>query len=53
MNWFTSKDKKERLKERYCKLMRRAYKIAPKDKAKSDYLNREALKIREQLQQLD
>lgn len=50
INMFHDKSKREKLKERYCRLMRKAYEIAPKNKAKSDKLNQEAQKIKKQLQ---
>ncbi len=52
MHWFR-KSKCEQLKAKYAKLMRKAYKIAPKNKVKSDQLNRQALALKKQIQQLE
>ncbi len=48
---FFKKHKSEasKLERHYCKLMRKAYKIAPKDKSKSDLLHQEAHKIKKRL----
>lgn len=51
MKWFPKKNKGKKLEKKYCNLMQKAYKIAPKDKAKSDLLNKEALKIKKLIQQ--
>jgi len=53
LDWIKRKTKKERLKEKYCELMRRAYQIAPKNKRKSDRLNSEAKRILIELRKLE
>ncbi|MGO3261056.1 MAG: Lacal_2735 family protein [Mesonia sp.] len=53
LNWIKQKTKKERLKEKYCELMQRAYKVAPKNKPKSDELNKRAQKILIELRKLE
>lgn len=53
LNWQKNKNKKERLKTKYCALMRKAYKIAPRNKEKSDKLNDKAKQLLKELKNLD
>lgn len=53
LDWIKNKTKIERLKEKYCELMKRAYLIAPRSKSKSDALNKEAKKVLIELRRLD
>ncbi len=43
--WFKSKSELQKLQNAYCKLMKNSFKLALKNKAKSDELNREAGEI--------
>ncbi len=43
--WIRRKEKLEVLRERYHKLMKKAFEIAPFDKVKSDKLNAEATQL--------
>ncbi|MBW2961009.1 Lacal_2735 family protein [Mesonia aestuariivivens] len=52
-NWNQNKDRIQRLKEKYTRLMKRAYEIAPRNKKKSDYLNSEAKQILQELRILE
>lgn len=52
-SWKKNNDRIQKLKERYTRLMRRAYEIAPKNKKKSDYLNQEARQILHELRRLE
>jgi len=51
--WLKGKNRRQKLKEKYCSLMRKAYEIAPKNKKKSDYLNKKARQILSELKQMD
>ena len=53
LDWTKRKTKIERLKEKYCELMKRAYLIAPRSKSKSDALNNKAKRILIELKTLD
>ncbi len=52
-DWIKNKDRKERLKTKYCALMRKAYQIAPRNKEKSDRLNDKAKQLLKELRNLD
>ena len=52
-DWIKNKDRKEQLKTKYCALMRKAYKIAPRNKEKSDKLNSKARQLLKELRNLD
>lgn len=51
--WLKGKNKRQKLKEKYCSLMRRAYEIAPKNKKKSDALNQKACSILREIKRLE
>ncbi|MAN25888.1 MAG: hypothetical protein CMH15_00260 [Mesonia sp.] len=51
--WNKNNDRIQRLKEKYTRLMRKAYEIAPKNKRKSDYFNQEARQILQELRRLE
>jgi len=53
LDWINKKTKKERLKEKYCELMKRAYQIAPKNKRKSDKLNEKARVVLIEIRKLE
>jgi hypothetical protein len=53
LGWKNSKDKIQNLREKYARLMRKAYEIAPKNKHKSDHLNKEARKTLKELRLLE
>lgn len=53
LRWKKDNDRLQRLKDKYAKLMKKAYYIAPKNKEKSDYLNREARKILQEVKRLE
>lgn len=53
LDWTKRKTKIERLKEKYCELMKRAYLIAPRSKSKSDALNKKAKRVLIELKTLD
>ncbi|WP_255505930.1 Lacal_2735 family protein [Mesonia sp. K4-1] len=53
LDWIKKKTKKERLKEKYCELMKRAYQIAPKNKRKSDKLNEKARVVLIEIRKLE
>ncbi|MDT0293143.1 Lacal_2735 family protein [Mesonia ostreae] len=53
MDWIKSKTRLERLKEKYCQLMKRAYRIAPRSKSKSDALNEKAKMVLIKIRMLD
>lgn len=53
LGWIKTKNKREKLRERYCSLMKRAYRIAPKNKKKSDSLNKEAKSILRELRKME
>ncbi|WP_121666391.1 Lacal_2735 family protein [Mesonia aquimarina] len=53
LEWLKGKNRRQKLKEKYCSLMRRAYEIAPKNKKKSDYLNKKARNILRELKKLE
>ena len=53
LDWIKKKTKKERLKEKYCELMKRAYQIAPKNKSKSDRLNEKARVVLIEIRKLE
>ncbi len=44
-SWIKRKSKLQKLQHDYCRLMKNAYKLALKDKNKSDVLHQEAEKI--------
>ena len=52
-SWKKNNDRIQKLREKYSRLMRRAYEIAPKNKQKSVYLNREARQILQELRKLE
>ncbi|MBQ0737985.1 Lacal_2735 family protein [Mesonia mobilis] len=52
-SWKKNNDRIQKLREKYSRLMRKAYEIAPKNKQKSDYLNREARQILQELRKLE
>ncbi len=52
-SWKKNNDRIQRLKEKYTRLMRKAYEIAPKNKQKSDYFNQEARQILQELRRLE
>lgn len=53
IDWIKTKTKIERLKEKYCQLMKRAYLIAPRSKSKSDALNKKAKNVLIELRKLE
>jgi hypothetical protein len=53
LDWIKKKTKKERLKQKYCELMKRAYQIAPKNKRKSDKLNEKARVVLIEIRKLE
>lgn len=53
LNWIETKTKRDKLRERYCALMKKAYQIAPKNKRKSDLLNREAKSVLRELRKIE
>lgn len=53
LDWIKKKTKKERLKEKYCELMKRAFQIAPKNKRKSDKLNEKARVVLIEIRKLE
>jgi len=52
-NWKNSTDKIQNLREKYVRLMRKAYEIAPRNKNKSDYFNKEARETLRELRKLE
>ncbi|MDR6300591.1 Lacal_2735 family protein [Mesonia maritima] len=52
-DWLKSQNKREKLKAKYCYLMRRAYEIAPRNKQKSDALNKRARNILQELKKIE
>ncbi|MDT0555946.1 Lacal_2735 family protein [Patiriisocius hiemis] len=50
--WFKSKEKLERLKERYTYLMRKSYKVALKDERESDRIQQRAKEIFDEIKYL-
>jgi len=52
-NWKNSTDKIQNLREKYVRLMRKAYEIAPKNKKKSDFFNYEARQTLKELRKLE
>ncbi len=51
--WFKSKSRLQKLQDNYCKLMKSAYKIAVKNKDKSDLLHKEANQILMEIKKLE
>lgn len=49
MFWRNKRSHIDRLKEKYQSLMKKAFLVAPKNKKKSDYLNRQARRIFQEL----
>lgn len=52
IEWLRNKTKLQKLQYKYCKLMKSAYTLAPKDKKKSDLIHEEANKIMKEIQEL-
>lgn len=51
--WLKNKTELQKLQYSYCKLMKSAYKLALKDKDKSDQLHQEADKILTQIKRIE
>ena len=51
--WLNNKSELELLKEKYCKLMKRAYLLALKDKEGSDKINNQAKSILIRIHELE
>ncbi|WP_298543741.1 Lacal_2735 family protein [uncultured Aquimarina sp.] len=51
--WFKDKTDLQKLRKRYCRLMKNAYNIAIKDKEKSDLLHEEANKILTEIKKIE
>ncbi len=51
--WFKSKSELQKLQDIYCKLMKSSYKLAVKNKAKSDQLHQEADEILSQIKKIE
>lgn len=51
--WFRNKNELQKLQSNYCKLMKSSYKLALKDKSKSDELHEKADKIMAQIKQIE
>ncbi len=51
--WFRNKNELQKLQSNYCKLMKTSYKLALKDKPKSDKLHEKAGKIMMQIKQIE
>lgn len=51
--WLHNKSELQLLKERYCKLMKKAYQLALKDKGRSDKINMQAKLILLRIQELE
>ncbi|WP_103070825.1 Lacal_2735 family protein [Aquimarina sediminis] len=51
--WLKHKTELEKLQYNYCKLMKSAYKLALKDKSKSDQLHKEANEILIQIKRIE
>ncbi|HZH69632.1 MAG TPA: Lacal_2735 family protein [Flavobacteriaceae bacterium] len=47
--WFSKKNKLERLQEKYRLLMRRSFEVAAKDKKSSDDIHKQALEIKKEI----
>ena len=52
-DWWRNKSELQKLQDRYCKLMKKAYKIAIKDKDKSDLLHKQAHNIMEKIKRIE
>lgn len=53
VTWFKSKSELQKLQHMYCKLMKSSYKLALKNKVKSDQLHQEADEILSQIKKLE
>lgn len=51
--WFKNKNRLQRLRNKYCRLMKSSFLIALKDKSKSDQINTEACAILKEIRQLE
>ncbi|WP_378177257.1 Lacal_2735 family protein [Aquimarina sp. SS2-1] len=51
--WAKEKTNLEKLKKKYCRLMKTAYNLAIKDKEKSDRLHEEASKILQEIKKIE
>lgn len=53
LNWLKQKTEIEKLKERYCQLMKKSFKTALKDRKKSEKLRKEAKVIYDRIKKYD
>lgn len=53
LKWFKNKSELDKLKERYCRLMKKSFKIALRDRKRSDKLRKEAKVLYDRIKKYD